>query len=155
MLEFSIRPTETVFNIVTSFIGNVKELYWVIQDPTTSIYTYRYDLVSLGLSFNGLEFLSPFIGTSVYLNQIQALEYHTKTPTSNVYMYSFSLEPESPVPNGEVNLTNVINQQHSFVVTPYSSDRNIRIYASTYNQVTVWGGSLSVKYTLTEAGFKN
>jgi hypothetical protein len=155
MLQFTIRPSETVFNIITSFIGNVKELYWLIKDPSTSLYNYRNDLVSLGITFNGVEYLSPFIGTSTYLHKIQPLEYHTKIPTSNVYVYSFSLNPEMNIPNGEVNLTNIMNQMHSFVVTPYSSTRDVRIYASTYNQATVSNGSISVKYTLSEAGFKN
>jgi hypothetical protein len=155
MLQFTIRPTETKFNIVTSFIGNVKEFYWLIQEPETGYYNYRYDLISLGLTFNGLEYLSPFIGTPVYLNKIQSLEYHTSTPTSNIYTYSFALDPESNIPTGEVNLTDVTNQMHSFVVTPYTITRSIHIYASTYNKVTVSNGSISVKYTLTESGFKN
>jgi len=155
MLQFTARPNETTFNIVTSFIGNVKELFWVIQDPSTSHYTYRLDLVSLGLTFNGLEFLSPYIGTPIYLNKIQALEHHTKNPTSNIYMYSFAIDPESDDATGEVNLTNIMNQMHSFVITPYTNTRNIRIYACTYNQVTISNGKLSIKYTLTESGFKN
>jgi hypothetical protein len=155
MLNFTIRPNETAFNVITSFIGHVKEFFWLIQDPYTSQYTYRYDLVSLGLVFNGLEFLSPFIGVPIYLNKIQALEHHIKTPSSNIYLYSFAIEPDSNVPSGEVNLTNIMNQMHSFVVKPYSGTRNLRIYATTYNQVTVANGSLSIKYTLTESGFKN
>jgi hypothetical protein len=155
LLQFTARPTETVFNVVTSFIGNVKELFWIIQDPTTSQYNYRLDLVSLGLSFNGIEFLSPYIGTPIYLNKIQPLEHHTKNPTSNIYVYSFAINPESEIPSGEVNLTNIMNQMHSFVIKPYANTRNIRIYASTYNLVTISNGELSVKYTLGESGFKN
>jgi hypothetical protein len=155
LLKFTARPNETTFNIVTSFIGNVKELFWVIQDPTTSQYNYRLDLVSLGISFNGIEFLSPYIGTPIYLNKIQPLEHHTKNPTSNIYVYSFAIDPESISPTGEVNLTNITNQMHSFVIKPYNKTRDIRIYASTYNLVTISNGELSVKYTLYESGFKN
>lgn len=154
-LQFSVRPTETTFNIVTSFIGNVKEFFWVIQEPTTSPYTYRADLVNLSIAFNGLEFLSPFIGTSLYLNKIQPLEHHTKTPTSNVYLYSFAIDPESNIPTGEVNLTQVYNQMHTLTLKPYSGVRYVRIYAHAYNQATVSNGDVTMQYTLTEAGFKN
>jgi Large eukaryotic DNA virus major capsid protein/Major capsid protein N-terminus len=154
-LQFTVRPSETTFNIVTSFIGNVKELFWVIQEPQTPPYTYRDDLVNLSLTFNGLEFLSPLIGTNVYLSKIQPLEHHTKTPSSNVYLYSFSIDPENHIPTGEVNLTGVINQMHTLTLTPYSNVRYVRIYAWAYNQATVENGEVTMKYTLTEAGFKN
>lgn len=155
MLEFTVRPKETTFNIVTSFIGNVKELFWVIQEPNANPYNYRADLMSLAITFNGLEFLSPIIGTSTYLNKIQPLEHHTKLPSSNVYMYSFAIDPENDDPTGEVNLTEVSNQMHTFVLTPYSGTRVVRIYACTYNQATITDGEVSMQYTLTEAGFKN
>ena len=155
MLEFIANPNQTNFNVVTSFMNNVKELYWVIQDPTTAPYTFRDDLINLGLTFNGLEYLSPYIGTNIYLSMTQPLQYHTKTPNSNVYMYSFSLNPESPIPTGEVNMSNITNQMHTFVLTPYSGTRYIRIYAHTYNIATVFDGKINVKYTLGESGFKN
>ena len=140
---------------MTSFIGNVKEFFWVIQEPTTSPYTYRADLVNLSIAFNGLEFLSPFIGTSIYLNKIQPLEHHTKIPTSNVYLYSFAIDPENNTPTGEVNLTQVYNQMHTLTLQPYSSVRYVRIYAHAYNKATVSNGDVTMQYTLTEAGFKN
>ena len=157
LLQFSIEPNQTTFNINTQFVNNVKELFWIIQEVNPSdIYQYRSDLVSLGLTFNGLEFLSPAIANGLYLSSLQPLEFHTRTPTSNVYMYSFALQPESPEPTGEVNMTNITAQIHTITVTPSASTRYIRIYAHSYNVAYVEGGNLTMLHaSMNTSGFKN
>ena len=157
LLEFVIPVTETTFNINTEFVNNVKEMFWIIQDESPSdIYLYKDDLLSLGLTFNGLEYLSPHIANGRYLSSLQPLEYHTRTPTSNVYMYSFALQPESDDPTGEVNMSQINSQTHTLSVKPSATLRKIRIYAHSYNIAYVENGGLTMLHaSMNSTGFKN
>ena len=156
VLQFSIQPNQTNFKTVTSFVNNVKELFWIIQDQSpTDMYDYNDDLINMSLSFNGIEFLSNTVANNTYVSIIQPLEYHTRTPTSNVYLYSFALNPELQQPTGEINMTFIYNQNHAYWVRPSTKLRYIRIYALGYNVATIDKGELSMMHTINESGFKN
>jgi len=156
LLQFVINPGETKFNIGTSFVNNVKELFWIIQnEDETNMYKYNNDLVNMSLELNGLEFLSNNVANNTYLRVIQPLENHTRTPTSNIYMYSFAMNPEESQPTGEANMTYMYNQLHKFQVLASVHPRFIRIYAHSYNIATIDQGNLTMKHTMYESGFKN
>jgi len=155
-LQFIIDPSETEINIVTSFVNDVKELFWIIQDSdATDMYKYNYDLKDLTLSFNGVEFLSKNVANGTYLSITQPLEYHTRTPKSNIYVYSFALNPEHPQPSGEVNMSYVFNQNHRINLLPSAKMRYLRLYAHSYNVATIENGQVTMLHTTNEHGFKN
>ena len=150
VLDFTF--TGDTLKLVTSFVNNVKELYWVIENVGADAYQYTDDIINLRLSLNGVEYLNV---SGQYLKIIQPLQNHTKVATSNIYTYSFALEPEISQPTGEVNMTYLYNQQHLFTLKPSDSPRNIRVYALAYNIATIQNGTVSMKYTISPAGFKN
>ena len=128
----------------------VKEFFVVIQNSGAFGYDFTTDgafsgdgnsylngtteqLSNLVLKFNNVERISKDIGTPLFLRVIQPMEYHTRVPDRKFYMYSFSLDPESVVPTGQVNMSRISNQILELTLTPSAQSRFIRIYAVSYN----------------------
>lgn len=135
-----------------SFANVVKELYFVIQNDSAAGYDYTAStgteqLVSLELFFNSTERISVDVGTPLFLRIIQGLEFHTRVPNYYFYLYSFSLDPESRIPSGGVNLSRIQNQILKLNLNPSSANRNIRVYAVNYNFVEVQNGSATILFS--------
>lgn len=146
-LQFTIDPGVSYVRVATEFDNCVKELYWIIGN-------YLDDLVSLRLSLNGTVCIDPLVGTNNYLRNIQPLEYHTRIPVSNIYMYSFALDPESPHPTGEIDFTQVYTQIHELYVNPSDASRILTIYAHSLNRATIQNGKLTMLRTALGSGYK-
>lgn len=122
----------------TEFVNPVKEFFIVIQNTNASGYDYTTDgtteqLVNLNFKLNGIDRINSDIGTSLYLRVLQPLEFHTRVPDRKFYMYSFSIDPESYIPAGHINLSVIKNQSFEIIMNPSASSREIRIYAISYN----------------------
>ncbi|BAT22181.1 putative major capsid protein [Yellowstone lake phycodnavirus 1] len=122
----------------TGFVNPVKELYVVIQNTNATGYDYTTDgtteqLVNLNLKFNGVDRIPTEIGSALYLRVLQPLEFHTRVPSRPFYMYSFSIDPETLAPSGQVNMSVIKNQTFELILNPSNSAREIRIYAVNYN----------------------
>ena len=120
------------------FVNPVKELFFVIQNDSARGYDYTTDgsteqLQNLVLYFNSTDRISSDVGTPVFLRNIQALEFHTRTPDHKFYMYSFSLDPEGDSPAGHVNFSRIKNQVLELTLNPSTANRNISVYAVSYN----------------------
>jgi len=99
-----------------NFSHVVKELYFVIQNDSAPGYDFlasnvsnTEQLSSLELFFNSTERISVDVGTPLFLRVVQGLEFHTRVPNYYFYLYSFSLDPESGIPSGGVNLSRIQN----------------------------------------------
>jgi len=147
VLDFGYKATNHL-KVVTSFVNSVKEIFWVL-DNGEGTYSYVNDMKQLEFSLNGVQYLNQ---TSKYFHVIQPLQNHTKVPNSNIYSYSFALRPQDFQPSGEVNLSNLTNQQH--ILTLGSQTTYMRIYALTYNVCTINNGVLTMKHTVSPSGFK-
>lgn len=117
--------------------GNlVKEILVVVQatDATRFDFSNVY-LESMSLSFNGVERIAKqpvVLGTPTYLKIIQALEFHTRVPDYNVYMYSFALDPEASEPTGQVNMSAIQHQMLDINLVG-TTTRKVHVYALTHN----------------------
>lgn len=135
-----------------NFSNVVKELYFVIQNDTALGYDYltstgTEQFSSLELFFNSTERISVDVGTPLFLRVIQGLEFHTRVPNYYFYMYSFSLDPESRIPSGGVNMSRIQNQILKLNLNSSSANRNIRVYAINYNFVEVKDGSATILFS--------
>jgi hypothetical protein len=132
------------------FMNPVKELFLVIQNTNAFSFDYTTDgsfssdltsytngtseqLSNLVLKLNNADRIDKNIGVPLYLRVIQAMEYHTRVPDRKFYMYSFSLDPENPVPCGQVNMSRINNQVLELTMNSSSQSRFIRVYAVSYN----------------------
>jgi hypothetical protein len=147
VLDFGYKATNKL-KVVTSFVNSVKEIFWVL-DNGEGTYSYVNDLKNLEFSLNGIQYLNQ---TSKYFHVIQPLQNHTKVPNSNIYSYSFALSPQIFQPTGEVNLSNLTNQQH--ILTLGSQTTSMRVYALTYNVCKIHNGVLRMMHTVSPSGFK-
>jgi hypothetical protein len=137
----------------TDFLNPVKELFFVIQNDSANGYDYTVDgtneqLSQFVLYFNTTERISKDVGSPVFLRVIQPLEYHTRIPDRIFYMYSFSIDPElSDNPTGSVNMSQIKNQIFQFTLNPSTANRNIRIYAASYNFLYINNSSAHVIFS--------
>ena len=153
--QIPVTPVQTTYTFFTEFVGDVKELFWIIQSAAASnVYDYGSTdfLVNLRLSLNGQERITSDIGTPMYLRPLQGIQYHTRIPDGKYYMYSFALAPEENQPTGEIHMQGITRQQHDLTLTTHASTRTLRIYAWTYNVLQIKDKNVRMLYNLREAG---
>jgi len=160
LVQFRLPPSfyQTTYSLTSRFVNSVAELYWVIQaDNASNVYDYTNTggtdhLVSLRLAADNVDIITPDYATALYLRVIQGLEFHTRVPDSQFYMYSFGISPEIDVPSGTLNFSSLENQQHNLTLTPCLTGRDVRIYARSYNVFHISGGEGRVVFPTQEAG---
>jgi len=93
--------------------------------------------------FNESQRLDPVIGTYLFLGTAQFIENHTRVPSRPFYMYSFSLDPESPRPSGAVNFGRLKHQYFDLFLAPQNpliaQNRVISIWARYYQFLEITG----------------
>lgn len=154
----------TSVQCLMNFVNPVKEMYFVIQNNAARGYDYSNtatatslssfgtsdQLVNLTMFFNSTERISADVGTPLFLNTIQSLEFHSRNPDRLFYMYSFCLDPENPEPTGSVNMSMIKNQILQLNLTPSASARDIRIFAISYNFLRFENGRTILEFPNTE-----
>jgi hypothetical protein len=148
---------QSTYSLLTRFVNSVAELYWVVQsDSASNVYDYTNSgtdhLVSLRLASDTVDIITPDYASALYLRAIQGLEFHTRVPDSQFYMYSFGIAPELDTPSGTLNFSSLENQQHELTLTPCIVGRDVRIYARSYNVFHISGGEGRVVFPTQEAG---
>ena len=137
---------QTTYSLLTQFTNSVSELFWVIQaDNASNVYDYTSTggtdhLVSLRLLCDGIDLITPDYATPLYLHVIQGLEFYTRVPDTQFYMYSFAIAPEYKQATGTANFSTFERQQHDLTLSPSNSGREVRIYARSYNVFYVKNG---------------
>jgi len=127
-----------------TIINSVKEIFLTIQNDSAKGYDYSNvsggstdQLSTMVLFFNSTDRISSDVGTPVFLRNIQALEFHTRVPTYLFYMYSFSLDPESAQPTGNVNFSRIEQKNLVLTMNPSQANRYVTVYALSYNFLMV------------------
>jgi len=121
--------TSTSNRIQMSFNHPVKELVWVVQNPSyidcNSYYNapWRYSDAQLGnpvavakVQLNGQDRFSEREGR--YFNYVQPYQHHTRTPATGINVYSFALKPEDLQPSGSCNFSRIDNAVLNLTLTP-------------------------------------
>lgn len=155
----------------TNFLNPVKELFFIIKRENKQQYLdfvspFDYDndtitsenklifyenLKSLEFELNDTQVLDENTGNFAFLKAIQPAIHHSKTPLiRRFYTYSFACEPEQHFPTGQVNFSLVNNQLMTFNLTQNTtSNRNIDIYALSYNILRLDKGMMRVMFNTT------
>lgn len=151
----SIIENETSVKYRLGFVNPVKEIYTVIQDSdkiesniitgndwfnfenpeNTSEGLLNHQLLNMKLEFNDEKIIDDKIADTSFLYALQPMLHHTRVPKTDrkFYVYSFSLDPESYFPTGQVNMSRIQNKILSMELSSSSKKRDIRIYAVSYN----------------------
>jgi hypothetical protein len=154
--EIVVPPNVTqVSNWQLYFINPVKEMFILIQDSNVvtqnndyfNYYNNDYvngldQLVNVQLQFNWENMLDPTVSDSLYLGNVQFMNNHTRMPNANmrIYNYSFAIDPENYLPTGQVNFSRILNQLLTVNLTPSTRERNVRVYAKSYNILRIQNG---------------
>ena len=120
-----------------------------MNDVCACEYKEKEILLKATILLNGLERFEEKEGS--FFNLIQPYQYHSVIPSTGVYVYSFSLNPESFQPSGACNMSriNKIELKTELIPLPlgveYSYD--IFVYVVNYNFLKITGGLAGVAFS--------
>jgi len=162
--SFLVPKGQDTFKCKLSFTNLVKELYFVIQSEGARVFDFdnyrqtdldgrlvQYEhLKHLTLTLDGSEVLTEKTGKAVFLKAVQAAIHHAKTQLiRRFYSYSFALEPEKAQPTGQLNFTVIKDQNLGLTLNRNAlQDRQVRVYARSYNVLRVAGGKARVIFNV-------
>ena len=98
--------------------------------------------------FNGLDRIET--KDNYYFNLIQPYQHHTFIPKEGIYVYSFSLFPESFQPSGNCNMSklNKIQMNIETIEPLYSNYKyDFTLYAVNYNFLRITSGLAGLAYS--------
>jgi hypothetical protein len=122
--EFVFKQGHTTDSFPLEFVNPVRELWVVVQDPGV--------VSRIVLRLNNEIIIDDDQVTARY---IRAFETHTTMPSSsNVNVYSFSLDPEKLHPSGTLNISRVAYPILDVTLTSApTSDLYLRVYSKSFN----------------------
>lgn len=160
-----IPAGETVSRFYLDFINPVKELFFVIQNKSvvsSNVYSgndwfnYKnpqktsnikdHQLDKLQFNFNEETYLDSEVADASFLYAIQPMTRHTRVPSRLIYNYSFALNPENYLPTGQVNMSRIQHKLLTIHTTPNTEERDIRIYARSYNILRIANGLAGILF---------
>jgi len=84
--------------------------------------------------------------TNKELRLYQPIQYHTSIPNNIIYMYSFSLNPETFQPSGSCNFSRFDNKQIQIEFADDIPNSELKIYAVNYNILRISKGLAGLAY---------
>ena len=160
-----------VYDIRLNLINPVKEMFFVVQDKYTDnkfMAPFDYSAVSetsmrtdvytrtnyehikyIGMELDNETILDEITGHMIHLRAIQPAKHHSRSAVLRIfYTYSFALEPEKYYPSGQFNFSNVKNQLLKVGFFKYDTfeDKQLRVYAQTYNILRVENGTAKLLF---------
>lgn len=113
------------------------------------IVTEKEILTSATLLLNGLERFEEKEGS--YFNLIQPYQYHTVIPKAGIYVYSFSLHPESFQPSGTCNMSRInkieLKTEIKKIPTDETYNYDMFVYVVNYNFLKITGGLAGIAFS--------
>jgi hypothetical protein len=121
----------------------VRELFFVIQPTNQLPYDYSNNaVISFGLSFNGQEVFTNDTTDALYTADIEPFNHYTNFPQRDFFMYSFTGNPNSPKPRGQINFSRI--KQVLLTLNcggqAYLPTKDFRILAVNYNILRIADG---------------
>lgn len=121
--------TTSATRIAMSLNHPVKELIWVVQNPSyvdcnsLGNQPWRYTDARLGnptavakIQLNGHDRFNEREGS--YFNLVQPFQHHTNSPSTGINVYSFAIRPEDHQPSGSCNFSRIDNAILNLTLTP-------------------------------------
>jgi hypothetical protein len=125
-----------------NFNHPVKELVWVHQAASAELGTNLATTDAL-LQLNGHDRFSK--QNQKFFNAVQTNMHHTRSPSANVCVYSFALNPEEHQPSGTCNFSRIDNA--TLNVTTATANGSVYIYGVNYNVLRIMSGMGGVAYS--------
>ena len=131
-INYALPCKELIFRCSYNYLnsGYIKDKF----NYTTSIIKDNQIIQSVLLLMNGQERFAR--QSNYYFNLIQPFLYHTSPPSTGIYNYSFSINPEEFQPSGYCNFSKIDDMEFNIVINnnvSYIRPVYFRIYAITMN----------------------
>ena len=147
------------------FSHPVKELIWVIHDcvvmqpvpnggnewfnfsdrPTSTNTRPEDPMLDAKLLFNGID--RNHVMAAKYYRVVQTYQYHTYTPDSFIYIYSFALKPEEHQPTGTANFSKLDSAVLNMTISSHLTQPQIIMFAPNYNVLEIDAGMAGLLYS--------
>ncbi len=142
-----------VIHAITRFKNPCKEIFWMLQDlnyiKKKKWYKYDYKhenpVKAAKITFNIRD--REHYKDGIFYNQAQPYERHYSSPSKGINVYNFGLEPESVLPTGTANLTQIEEtgihiKLNDKIIKDLDSGLTFRwpIYALTNNLLRIFSG---------------
>ena len=161
--RFPIPASALYANIPLNFNHPLKEIVWVVQENRMINYHEPFNFTPRALTEYGIS--TDLISTALlqfdgydrfekrsapYFRLVQPWQRHTSIPNDFIYVYSFSLAPESEQPQGTCNASRIdsINLQVEMNTAITRYDCGITVYATNYNILRIVAGLGGLLFTV-------
>ncbi|RKP33227.1 large eukaryotic DNA virus major capsid protein-domain-containing protein [Dimargaris cristalligena] len=146
-----------------NFSHPTKELIWVIQPDVNVVsgvnrwmdftdngtgpnpYAGNDPLVDAKIQLNTHDRIST--RAAAYFNLLQAYYHHSRCPSTGIYLYSFTLEPEKHQPSGSINMSRIEGVNLKMTLSTGTSPVRVYPYAVNYNVLRITSGMGGLAYT--------
>jgi hypothetical protein len=99
------------------------------------------------LLFNGQARMNPL--PAIYYRLYQTYQYHTKTPSNYIYVYTFGYKPEDHQPTGQCNMSAIDKVKLNLkLAQSMNFDFNVKVYALSYNFVLIIDGMIALAFQM-------
>jgi len=163
-LQFTGDETPMVNgNYKLNFNHPVKELVWVVHQPTISD-KFNYGnageepVTDANLQLNGHERFDKREGS--YFRLVQPFQHHTAIPKKQIYVYSFAVKPEEHQPSGSCNFSRIDNATLKLTLAHtaksdvsqttnnvFGSEHKVKIFATSVNVLRILSGMGGLAYS--------
>lgn len=140
-------------NVINFYLNYpVKELIWVLQRSDINLTKDWYNfgqyldrtnnindtMKRCQLLLNGQERMRNM--PAKYYRLIQPFNCHTNVPNNFIYLYSFSINPESMIPSGSLNFSKITESKFNLKINKSNVDYFLKVYATNYNVLLITSG---------------
>jgi hypothetical protein len=143
--------------IPLTFQHPVSEIFWVLRSRANEEDHKHFDFSSdIGddplhhakITMNNMETVSQ---SGDYFRTVQPYQHHSNVPISNVYCWSFALNPESTDPSGSCNFSRIdsIQLQLTFKTSAFHGDFDVLVYGRNANKLMYENNTGSLMYLTT------
>ncbi len=155
--------TTTNSRVILSLNHPVKELIWVVQNPSyldcTATVNKPWNYATTDnsnptkvakLQLNGHDRFEEREGK--YFNVVQPFQHHSSSPQTGINVYSFAIRPEDIQPSGSCNFSRIDNAVLNLTLSsdafPQGVSSNLlKVYAVNYNVLRIMAGMGGLAYS--------
>jgi hypothetical protein len=134
----------TTETIILHYTKPVKEIILVFTDVAEINDKYKFEAVeNIEVRLNNIKLETT--NNETYFRLLQPYYRNRKTtPNTNIYMYSFAIDPDNSQPTGVYNFGNIKTKE--LKIKGLQNEMEVHVYANTNNVMKVKDGYASIQF---------
>lgn len=133
------------------YFCNYRNSYVNYKNEDTGYYLSEHHITGASLRFNGnYIFQEESGGSAQMMCYTIPQKYYNDADNTQLfrgYVYPFVLDPLSKQPQGHINMSRILKKQLTLYLNTSQFDRNIRVYARSYNIMVIKDGLCGLMFT--------